>query len=170
MRPADWNPPQRKPLRRRLHRLDSVFAEHPIYFLTLCVRARRRALDNAHVHAALVRFGDQGSAHGCHLGRYVLMPDHVHAFVAFDMAGCSAAAAVSSWVKALKGCVSRAWRGAGHGGVRWQKVFFDHVLRTSDAYATKWEYVAMNPVRAGLVEQPDAWPFQGEICRLEGPL
>ena len=158
------------PPTRRLHRLDCVFQDVPVYFVTLCVHARRRALDDPRVHAAIIRFGQRGIALGCHLGRYVLMPDHVHAFVAFDNAGQPAADALSAWAKALKGCVSRVWREADFEGVSWQKGFFDHVLRTTGSYAEKWQYVALNPVRAGLAEKPADWPFQGEICHIDALL
>ncbi len=30
----------------------------------------------------------------------------------------------------------------------WQEGFFDHLLRSREGYAQKWEYVRMNPVRA----------------------
>jgi len=36
-------------------------------------------------------------------------------------------------------------------------------MRSSESYAEKWNYVRMNPVRAGLVEDPGTWKFQGEI-------
>jgi hypothetical protein len=49
----------------------------------------------------------------------------------------------------------------------WQKGFFDHLIRNSESYAQKWEYVRENPVRAGLVKHADAWPYQGELVRLE---
>ncbi len=39
--------------------------------------------------------------------------------------------------------------------------------RHSESYAEKWEYLRQNPVRAGLVKDPDEWPWQGEIVRLE---
>jgi hypothetical protein len=45
--------------------------------------------------------------------------------------------------------------------------FFDHLIRHSESYAEKWEYVRQNPVRARLVKDPDEWPWQGEIVRLE---
>jgi hypothetical protein len=49
----------------------------------------------------------------------------------------------------------------------WQEGFFDHLLRSSESYGEKWEYVRMNPVRAGLCRQPEDWVFQGEIVRIE---
>lgn len=49
----------------------------------------------------------------------------------------------------------RAWR--------WQEGFHDHKFRTSESETRKWEYVCLNPVRAGLVKRPEEWLFGGEI-------
>jgi putative transposase len=48
-------------------------------------------------------------------------------------------------------------------GSLWQEEFFDHVLRSSESYSQKWDYVKENPARAGLVNYSEEWPFQGEI-------
>jgi REP element-mobilizing transposase RayT len=48
-------------------------------------------------------------------------------------------------------------------GKVWQEEFFDHVLRSSESYSQKWDYVKENPVRAGLVRRPDEWPWQGGV-------
>ncbi len=45
--------------------------------------------------------------------------------------------------------------------------FFDHLLRNDESYAQKWEYVRQNSVRAGLVESPEDWPYQGEIVYID---
>jgi putative transposase len=45
----------------------------------------------------------------------------------------------------------------------WQPGFVDRLLRNDENYAEKWDYVWRNPVRAGLVNQPEQWPYQGEI-------
>lgn len=49
------------------------------------------------------------------------------------------------------------------GEALWQKNFWDTQLRCGDDYAGKWEYIRHNPVRAGLCERPEAWPYQGEL-------
>jgi len=46
---------------------------------------------------------------------------------------------------------------------RWQDGFHDHKFRTPESESRKWEYVCLNPVRYGLVQRPEAWPFGGEI-------
>jgi hypothetical protein len=48
----------------------------------------------------------------------------------------------------------------------WQREFFDHVLRSSESYAEKWNYVRDNPVRAGLATVADEWKHAGELERL----
>ena len=51
--------------------------------------------------------------------------------------------------------IKRSWR--------WQYGFHDHKFRTPESEARKWEYVCLNPVRYGLVQRPEEWPFGGEI-------
>jgi putative transposase len=49
----------------------------------------------------------------------------------------------------------------------WQPGFFDHLLRNDESYSQKWEYVRLNPVRAGLVKRADEWPHQGEFVAID---
>jgi hypothetical protein len=40
-----------------------------------------------------------------------------------------------------------------------QREFFDHRLRKDESHDEKWKYIKMNPVRAGLTHDPEAWPY-----------
>lgn len=91
------------------------------------------------------------------------MPDHLHAFVALEEETLS----LANWMKSLKNLLSKSLRARNLSSPHWQKTFFDHVLRSSESYGEKWEYVANNPVRAGLVNRFEDWPYQGEIFALE---
>jgi putative transposase len=71
---------------------------------------------------------------------------------------------LAQWVRLLKRKLSTKIAAA---PPHWQSGFFDHLIRHSESYAQKWEYVRQNPVRAGLVSNCDKWPWQGEIVRLE---
>lgn len=94
------------------------------------------------------------------LGRYVIMPDHLHFFVRGDQTF-----RLGIWVKGLKRAI---WEVSPKEHARlWQPGFFDHLLRNDESYAQKWEYVRQNPVRAGLVESPEVWPYQGEIVYID---
>jgi REP-associated tyrosine transposase len=141
-------------------RLHLVFQKYdpPLYFVTFNTHRRRRLLDNDTVHTQLIEFANNGVTRGVAIGRYVIMPDHVHLFArgARDYP-------LTQWMRLLKRSLSRAIAAA---WPHWQKGFFDHLIRHSESYAEKWEYVRQNPVRAGLVTKPEDWPYQGEIVRL----
>ena len=92
------------------------------------------------------------------LGRYVIMPDHVHLFVRGDRNFT-----LSSWIGGLK----RAMSVAPESPRLRQPGFFNRVLRSDESYAEKWNYVRNNPVRAGLVKDPEDWPYHGEIVVID---
>ena len=71
------------PLQPRLKRLDRLFTSHPLYFVTACTEGRKSILANAKVHEAFRTFCEAGLTRGVFVGKYVLMPDHLHLFVAF---------------------------------------------------------------------------------------
>jgi putative transposase len=106
-----------------------------------------------------VDFAQAGAHRGIAIGRYVIMPDHIHLFVRGrdDFL-------LQQWTRVLKRSLSKA---ISAGAPHWQKGFFDHLIRHSESYSKKWEYVRQNPVRARLVKEPDDWPWQGEIEPVE---
>ena len=86
------------------------------------------------------------------------MPDHIHFFVRNG-----SEMKISQWIRLLKRELSKEIDGA---MPHWQRGFFDHVLRSSESYSAKWEYVRENPVRANLVQERNAWLWQGELFPL----
>lgn len=127
----------------------------PLYFVTFNTHHRKKLLANERVHSCFVRFGTTALDRGIAVGRYVIMPDHVHFFVSghYDFV-------LDQWVRALKRTLSKAISAA---RPHWQEGFFDHMIRHDESYSGKWEYVCQNPVRAGLVSEAHEWPWQGEI-------
>ena len=154
-------PPLHFPACEKPPRLDQIFSSYdpPLWFVTFNTHARRHLLATDRVHARFVDFARAGESRNIDVGRYVLMPDHVHLFVRGGPEF-----SLSQWVRLLKRELSKVIIGEPR---HWQPGFFDHLIRRSESYGEKWEYVRQNPVRAGLVADADAWPFQGEIVRLE---
>jgi REP-associated tyrosine transposase len=130
-------------------RLQQVFRRYdpPLYFVTFNTHKRRKLLANARVHDALVGFAQEGELRGIGIGRYVIMPDHIHLFVRGNLDF-----SLKQWMRILKRVLSEAIPPP---PPHWQRGFFDHLIRHSESYAGKWEYVRQNPVRAGLVKNPD---------------
>lgn len=141
----------------RLGRLEELWVDEPIYFLTACLEGRRPLLNNPESHESFRRFCHKAVELGILVGRYVLMPEHVHLFVWFPETGPE----LSMWIKSLKSSMSKHWRRQKIPAPHWQKGFFDHVLRSPEPHERKWEYVVQNPVRAGLVARPEDWPYAG---------
>lgn len=128
-----------------------------IIFLTVCAKDRRPIFARPDVHSLMVSSWRQ--AVRWHVGRYVIMPDHIHLFCA---PAVRLAEPLHAWMKYWKTLVSRAWPRPEDGSV-WQQDGWDTQLRRGESYAAKWEYVRNNPVRKGLVQAPDDWAYQGEL-------
>ena len=146
-----------------LKRLDRVWIPGAVYFVTVCTQGRRSVLASAAILEVFRR--EWMSARQCHgrlVGRYVIMPDHVHFFCVEQPAG--ARHELSRFVGRWKEWTAKGARGIlGEPGPLWQEEFFDHVLRSDESYGEKWAYVRDNPVRAGLVSAWEAWPHQGFV-------
>ena len=107
-------------------------------------------------------FCSKAQEHGVAIGRYVIMPDHVHLFAAFPIAGIG----LPSWIQSLRTVVGKRLLRLEIPKPHWQEGFFDHLLRSHESYAQKWDYVRLNPVLAKLCQTPEAWPYQGEIAAI----
>ena len=153
-------------LHKHLRRLDSVRIATPIYFVTICTAGRKPILARPAAFAILrAEFEDAPGRYGWSVGRFVVMPDHLHFFCAEG--GPAALATLSHFVGGFKQWTSK---GMARSQIArpplWQREFFDHVLRAEESYDAKWRYVLENPVRAGLVKRAEDWPFGGEITTL----
>ncbi len=136
---------------KHLRRLDRIWLDAPIYFVTTCTRNRRRVLARDEVACILIEeWRAAHQHHGWAIGRYVIMPDHVHFFC------------IPGYTSRKINDLARP-RSTPAATTLWQREFFDHVLRSDESYSEKWNYVRDNPVRAGLVSSPDDWPHAGEI-------
>jgi putative transposase len=149
--------PRRPPRLGRL--LDTV---RPFYFVTFNTYKRQNFLARPEVHETFCTFCFKAQEHNVAVGRYVIMPDHVHLFAAFP----TDKVALPAWVQSLRTVIGKRLLRLGIQKPHWQEGFFDHLLRSHESYSQKWEYVRMNPVRAQLSKTPKNWPYQGEIVRI----
>jgi putative transposase len=125
-----------------------------IVFLTVCTKNRAPWLATRENHHTLRQVWQESDA--WLVGRYVLMPDHLHLFAAPGRLEI----AFDNWVRYWK---SRFTMLRLIPSQEWQTDHWDTRLRSGESYDAKWEYVRNNPVRAGLVKTADEWPYQGEL-------
>ena len=148
------------PEREHLHRLATVWVKRPVYFLTTCTHLRRPILHQTNIPDLLIASWLASRViSGWRIGRYVVMPDHVHFFAQPGPDGKTLSHFMRDWKRWTGGRISQALRLE---SPVWQAEFFDHVLRSAHSYNQKWTYVCENPVRAGLVARPEEWPHAGE--------
>lgn len=98
-----------------------------------------------------------------HIGRWylwlmVIMPDHIHFIATFDLTA-GLRNTVSSWKRYQTTSL----------GIDWQSDFFEHRLRSQAEFDEKCHYVRMNPVRKGLIKNPDDWPYVMDRRSLNSP-
>lgn len=99
----------------------------------------------------------------CIVPVYCFMPDHQHLMITGTRSDSHIWKAVVSY-KQKTGF----WMSKHKPGMRWQKDFYDHVLRNDENIATQVRYILDNPVRKRLVSSWEEYPFKGSIrCNLE---
>jgi putative transposase len=102
---------------------------------------------------------------GCWVGAYCVMPDHLHFVGGPGTNGCS----VLQFVEQVKGASTNACWTAGWTGKLWQPGCYDVLLNGENEVLAAGEYILMNPVRAGFVEDPEDWPWSGWMDALDAP-
>ena len=132
-----------------------------IYFLTLNCAPRgtnQLALPNVAVRVfETIEFREEKGLWFCYLT--LLMPDHLHMLVHFPEA-IAGASDTHATAKPLRKIVSE-WKGwvAKQLQIHWQDDFFEHRLRSDESRSEKARYILENPVRAGLVQRVEDWPY-----------
>ena len=128
-------------------RLEKVFSRSttPVYFVTFNTHARARLLAQQEVHGAFVEYCRRAGDFRVGVGRYVLMPDHIHLFACFGI-GCTTT--LGAWIKGLKRDIHHVLLSTECKPIRladqklasfWQPGFNDHLLRSNESYAEKWK-------------------------------
>lgn len=86
------------------------------------------------------------------------MPDHLHLLLSGQEEDCD-----------LRGLMHDAkqrtgfWYSKTQRGRLWQDSYFDHIVRDEESVERQACYILANPVRAGLVDRWDRWPFSGTV-------
>jgi len=119
------------------------------FFITLCCETRSlNQLCLPPASASLLedaRFYHEQHHWTLHL--FLLMPDHLHLIAGFPQ-GEIMSTVIRNWKRLT----------ARRAGIRWQRNYSDHRLRPEDGLQEKSTYIRQNPVRAGLIEDAEAWP------------
>jgi putative transposase len=131
-----------------------------VYFVTFCVEDRRSVLANETVFQSIKASLEE--LKNWHVLAGVVMPDHLHLFVTpTNDRGIGVGDFSTGFKRVLrKKVLVQNWE--------WQRRCFDRLLRSDESLQQKWMYARNNPVRAGLVEKWEDWPYYIDPIDKEG--
>jgi len=134
-------------------RLPHLSKADKTYFVTFCTRLRETLSPDARDIVLASCIYDHEKLHW--LDCAVVMPDHVHLIVT-----PFAELAIATILQRIKSASAyRVNRLLGRRSSLWQRESFDRILRSDENLYAKREYIFNNPVRAGLVERWEDYPW-----------
>lgn len=134
------------------------YSQQGMYFVTICSRDRIPIFANDLVAKAGWEYLKQFfiSNTGYIVGA-VILHDHFHLIIEISE---RSELSLGKIIMELKLGLWRAMRRAGLGQKQiWQKSYYEHIIRDNDDLVVKLGYMRANPIKAGLVERFEDWPF-----------
>ena len=93
----------------------------------------------------------------------VIMPDHVHIVLKLAPSPDGGDLPLGKVMQSIKGFTAREInKNRGVRGTLWQDESYDRIVRNEAEFLEKWNYIRNNPVKAGLCEIPEKYPFLWE--------
>jgi putative transposase len=127
-----------------------------VIYVTVNVEKRREILNRSDAVKTILDAWEV--ANHWRVGRYVIMPDHIHFFCGPAILPITP---LKRWMEFWRFTATRHWPRPDEKPI-WQKDFFDRQLRSGESYRQKWLYLWQNPVVAKFCGRPEDWPWQGE--------
>ena len=151
-----WHDPMQVAGRKHpAHGVLSISGRPSVVFVTVMSKNRQPWMADEEVQSSLRDLWSY-EALAWKVGYYLLMPDHLH----FICGSTDPRFTIERWIQFWKSRLRRS-----HPLSLWafQRDAFHHRIRNQREYDETWHYVRENPLRRGLVERPEDWPFQGTI-------
>ena len=127
---------------------------HQTHFVTFTCYHRHRELDSPAAKELFEHTLERVRRwYGISVYGYVVMPEHVHLLVSEPERG-----ELATPLQMLKQIVSRK-RHAACGEPFWQRRYYDFNVWSECKFREKLRYIHRNPVRRGLVDSPEDWPW-----------
>jgi len=155
-------------IREKKHRLPREFykGETSVAF-TLCVKGNIQPFLKPETVSKFIEIlASIISVENCIVPVYCFMPDHLHLIVTGEQSNSDIWNTILNY-KQRTGF----WFSKNEPALKWQKDFYDHVLKTNKEIITQVRYILDNPVRKGIVTSWEEYPFKGSIgCTLNNIL
>ena len=135
---------------------EEVLSSARVFFVTTNTSMSRRLLQSERNAMLLIDVLRSNVAAGrFQLQDFVIMPDHIHLLMTLqgDMT-------LEKAMQLITGGFSfRLKREFGYRGEVWQRGFSDVRIRDGQSFSQHRAYIVQNPVKAGLVDSAEDWPY-----------
>lgn len=132
------------------------------HFITFSCYRRQPYLNNDPARTTFLQTLERlRTRHQFYLSGYVIMPEHVHLLMTEPKLET-----LSTTLGVLKNAVSK--RHIGDRQHFWQTRYHDFNVLTDRKHIEKLQYIHRNPVKRGLVEKPEDWPWSSFHHHLTG--
>jgi REP element-mobilizing transposase RayT len=149
------NPPKRKQIRLKQFDYGSPYA---IFFLTMCSLNKKAIfVDNGLNNKIIDTLKEEKNRVGHSIYVYCLMPDHLHLLAS----PLGTRIPITQLMGGISSKATRLLWNYGFSGKIFQRSFYDHVVRKREDLKSIGQYILDNPVRKGLAEKWEAYPYCG---------
>jgi len=135
---------------------NAILSPSRTFFVTTKASMGRRLLQSDRNAGLLVDvLRSLVAEHKFQLHDFVVMPDHLHVLLTVEEG-----MTIEKAMQLIKGRFSHRLRHElGYPGEVWQRGFSEVQVMNRESFLQHRAYIAMNPVKAGLVDSPEKYPF-----------
>ncbi|KPJ48542.1 MAG: hypothetical protein AMJ41_04700 [candidate division Zixibacteria bacterium DG_27] len=143
------------------------YVPEAIYFVTSKTHGNRKFFANKRSAPILLNCIDNFRKEGRYLLlAFVIMPDHLHIILKPN-----AKENISKIMHSIKRGSSRLINQMlNRNGPLWQSGFYEQIIRNEKEFWEKVNYIYNNPLKAGLVESPEDYPYSSANPKVETDL
>lgn len=147
-----------KLIREKKHRLEKeYYIGKKIVSFTKCIKNREKIFIIDNIFLIFVKkIKDSLKTGKCEAIIYLFMPDHAHLILEGKYDDSDVIKSVESF-KQNTGF----WFGQNMNHSRWQKDYYDHIIRNCEDLKFQIKYILNNPVRAGIVVDWKEYKYRG---------
>ncbi len=145
------------PSRKRTRLKEYDYSNNAYYFITICVFNKKEVLGSVEnnsvvlnkygktVENVLLKLPDRFKS--IEIDYYVIMPNHIHCVLILDNDNTGNRKSISNIIGAFKSITTIELHKMGFQEFRWQKSFYDRIIRNEKELFNIRQYIDQNPLR-----------------------